>query len=235
METVIADNISGTISVTDTLRNSHCIMCGKAFSILRVGKLYCSARCKQFGYNHKEKIIKVVTGISAKQQIFYIDEYQFYEKQQRKLRLFNELSYKQNKWEHAETEIRKCQNSSIQANSFTWNTYISKKLTDSEEGVLCDLDNEIELEIRTLNLRELSIEQWSFIKSLYPEINGISFCELVSSLSRDFINQLNLNSTNNNTNEHVIIKNKYINHCNLIATGVIRFEMKQGNNKYETN
>ena len=56
METVIAGNISDTNSVTPPLRNTHCFICGKPFNTERFGKLYCSAKCKQFGYNHKERL-----------------------------------------------------------------------------------------------------------------------------------------------------------------------------------
>ena len=234
MNTVIADNVSDTISVTHSLRNSHCIICGNPFKIARFGKLYCSAKCKQFGYNHKEKTTQAGNvsgiGINATPQTFYIDEFQFYNKRQKSLKRFNELTDKKNQWELAESELLNCQKSGIQAGNYTWSIYTSKKITDSEESELYDLETDIEDELKPLKLRELSIEQWSFIKSLYTSFDEISLCEMIASLSKDFYSQLNLSPENSNTNNNVIIKNKYINHCNLIANGVIKFEKKPVNN-----
>src|SRR5208283_4946601 len=109
MNIVITDNVSDTISVIHTLRNSHCIICGNPFKIARFGKLYCSAKCKQYGYNHKESINvprnSNDNGINAKPQTFYIDEFQYYDKQQRLLRRYKELKEKLTKWELAESVI----------------------------------------------------------------------------------------------------------------------------------
>ena len=238
MNTVITDNVSDAISVTDTLRNSHCIICGNPFKIARFGKLYCSAKCKQFGYNHKERINQTGningTGINAKPQTFYIGEFQFYDKRQKMLRRYKELKEKQTKWELADSEINICNSVGMQASNYTWEKY-TKRLTENEESELSDLETDIEEEITSLNLKELSIEQWSFIKSLYPSFEDISLCEMIASLSSNFISQLNLSPTNHNTNENVIIKYKYINHCNLIATGVIKFEKKPVSNDNEIN
>lgn len=240
MDTVNTDNISDTISVTDTLRNSRCIICGNPFKVARFGKLYCSTKCKQFGYNHKESINQTGkingTGINAMPQTFYIDEFQFFDKRQKMLRRYKELTDKQTKWEIAESTVINCNNLRISVGSYTLDTYTSKELTDNEQSNLSNLETDIEDEIKSLNLKELSIEQWSFIKSLYPAIEGIPFCELAASFSRDFFSQLNLNPTNNNDISNVVIKNRYVNHCNLIATGVIKFEKKQStNNDTSTN
>jgi hypothetical protein len=192
-----------------------------------MGKLYCSAKCKQFGYNHKDKIFQASnisgTGINAKPQTFYLDEFQFYDKRQKMLKRYKELMHKQTQRELAESEISNCNKAGIQPTNYTWQNYVSKKLTDNEENELYELENDIEDEIKSLTLKEISIEQWSFIKSLYPDIEGIFLCELIPSLSKDYFSQLNLSPANRNTNESVTIKNKYINHCNLIADGVIKF------------
>lgn len=237
MSTAIPDNISDTNTVTPFLRNSHCIICGTPFNTARMGKLYCSAKCKQFGYNHKEKIFQAKNiagkGINAKPQIFYIDEFQFYINRQKMVKRYKELMYKQSQWELANSEISNCKNAGLQTSNYTWEKYVSKKLTDNEEGELYDLETEIEDEIKPLAVKEISIEQWSFIKSLYPHIEGVSLCILIPSLSRDFFSQLSLSPIDNHTNEKVIIKNKYINHCNLIADGVIKFIEKPVNDESE--
>jgi predicted nucleic acid-binding Zn ribbon protein len=230
MKDIIKDNVSVTNRVTTSLRNSHCIICGKPFNTERMGKLYCSSKCKQFGFNHKEKINQSLilnkTGINTKPQTFYIDEFQFYDKRQKMLKRYKELSKKKSEWELAENEIINCKRVDMQASNYTWQNFISKKLTENEEGELYELETEIEDEIKSSNLKELSIEQWSFIRSLYPSLDKISFCELVTSFSKDFYSQLNLNATSLNKNENVIIQNKYINHCNLFADGLIKLEVK---------
>lgn len=237
MNTAISDNISDTNTVTPFLRNSHCIICGTLFVTERMGKLYCSSKCKQFGYNHKDKIFQseniVGNGINATPQTFYLDEFQFYDKRQKMLKRYKELMYKKNQWELAKSEINTFKDLGIMIPNYTLEKYATKKLTDNEEGELYELENEIEDEIKSLNLKEISIEQWSFIKSLYPDIEGISLCELIASFSKDYFSQLNLSSADRNTNENVTIKNKFINHCNLIAEGVIKFVKMDANDEYE--
>ena len=235
MKNVITDNIPVTNPVTTSLRNSHCIICGKPFDIERMGKLYCSAKCKQFGYNHKEKLFQGSNidgkGINAKPQSFYLDDFLFYDKRQKMLKRYKELMYKKAQRELAENEISNCTKAGIEAKTYTWQNYTSKKLTETEENELYEIENDLEDEIRSLNLKEISLEQWSFIKSLYPDIQGISLCELIASFSTDYFSQLNLNPANHYTNENVTIKNKYINHCNLIADGLIRFVKMDSNNE----
>jgi hypothetical protein len=41
----------GIKTVMPQVLNTHCIVCGVEFPRKRSGKLYCSSRCKQFGYN----------------------------------------------------------------------------------------------------------------------------------------------------------------------------------------
>jgi hypothetical protein len=235
MKTAFLNNVSDTNTVTGSLRNSHCIICGTPFNTVRMGKLYCSARCKQYGYNHKEKIYQSKNisgkGINAKPQTFFLEDFQFYDKRQKMLKRYKELSYKQTKWELAKDEIRNCDNSGFQAKVSTWEIYNSKKLSENEEGELYEIEMEIEDEIKPLNLKEISIEQWSFIKSLYPSLDEISLCELINSFGNGFFSQLNLSPADRNTNENVTIKNKYINHCNLIAEGLIKFVKKPANDE----
>ena len=227
MKNAITSNISDTDTVTPFHRNSHCIICGTPFNTARMGKLYCSSKCKQIGYNHKEEIFQSKSiagkGINAKPQTFYLDEFQFYDKRRKMLKRYKELMRKKNQSELAESEISNYKKVGIQANDYTWKNYISYKLTDDEEGELYDLETEIEEEIKSLNLNEISIEQWSFIKSLHPDMEGISLCELIASISKGFFSQLNLSPIDHYTNENVTIKNKFINHCNLIGEGVIKF------------
>ncbi len=233
MNATFFNNISDTNTVIGSLRNSHCIICGTPFNTERAGKLYCSAKCKQIGYNHKEKIIQYKnisdTGINAKSQTFYLEDFQYYDKRQKMLKRYRELCRKQSTWESIESEILNCEKAKMPVNDFTRQRYISRRLSDNEQCELNDLETELEDEIIDLNLRELSLEQWSFISSLHPSFDRISFCEIIVSLGNDFFSQLNLSPLDRNTNQNVLIKNKYINHCNLIAEGLIKFVKKPVN------
>jgi predicted nucleic acid-binding Zn ribbon protein len=83
------NNTSDTNTVTGSLRNSHCIICGTPFNTAYAGKIYCSNKCKQFGCNHKEQLFQSKNisgiGINAKPQTFYIEDFQFYDKMQKML------------------------------------------------------------------------------------------------------------------------------------------------------
>lgn len=134
MNSVFSHNLSDTNTITSSLRNSHCIICGTPFNTARVGKLYCSAKCKQFGYNHRDKVFQSQnisdTGINAKSQTFYLDEFRFYSKRQKMLKRHKELSKKERLSE----------------------TYGSFKLTENEDSELYNLEMELEEELMTLNL-----------------------------------------------------------------------------------
>lgn len=223
MKTITSD----TNTVTTNLRNSHCIICGKPFETARMGKLYCSAKCKQFGYNHKEKILQFERiagiGINAKPQTFYLEDFQFYNESRKRVKRYKELSSKQQRWELAKAEIRNSEITGFPATNYTWEIYNSKKLSEDEDGELYELETELDDELKLLNLKEISIEQWSFIKALYPSLDNISLCELIDSFGNSFFSQLDLRANDGKINANVTIKSKFINHCNLIADGIIRF------------
>jgi len=232
MESAISSNNLVTKSVT-LIRNSHCIICGKPFPVARMGKLYCSAICKQFGFNYKEQISRMVnnagSGINSEPSTFYLDDYLYYDNKQRMLKKYRQLKEKSEKWKNTDNEISAKQSSEVPITNFTWNLYTTGKLTEDEEFELYDLENEIEPELMELKLKELSIEQWSFIKSLNPSFDEIALCQLIASLSINFFSQLNIETKNAEKNELLIIKNKFINHCNLIANGQIQFIKKKEN------
>lgn len=70
-------------------------------------------------------------------------------------------------------------------------------------------------------------QQWSFIKSLYPSLDDLKFIEVESSLSSEFFEQLNLTSNSSVGNsEFLVIKNKFVNRCNLMAMGIVQFVKK---------
>ena len=218
-----------TNSDTSTIRNTHCIVCGVAFVHARVGKLYCSNRCKQFGYNHREKIKQVLEtkkeGINKQPIVFLIDDYIAYNKSFKSLKRYRELDKKQANWEAVDKEIRSCDKIGIRPRDYKLDSWASSRLTENEDGEFYNLETELDENLRHLDLKDLSLEQWSFIKSIYPHLNNLGLTQLISSLSEDFIAQLNLRE--DDLTEHIefrVIKNKYVNHCNLISEGIIRFE-----------
>jgi len=226
---ITKSNNSITNSVIHILGNTACIVCGTAFQAARVGKIYCSPRCKQFGYNHKDQISRSLKaksiGILAKPQIFFIEDFNSYTKNQRILKTFRELSKKKQRWELANQELKEKERLEMPISNYFLESYSNKKLTENEETDLYNAETELDEQIIDLNPKELNIEQWSFIKSLYPSLDNISFFELVCSLSVDFLSQLTISEESNIKNlDKLVIKNKFLNHCNLIASGVINFK-----------
>lgn len=218
---------STTNSVTHLIANTHCIVCGIAFERARRGKLYCSSRCKQFGYNHRTEISQVLSeqerAINPKPLVFLIDDFNKYDKRQKMLKRYRELQKKKLQWESANQEILYRDKLNLPIGIYLWDS-VSKKLTDDQENEFYNVETELEEELYDLVPKELSLEQWSFIKSLHPALDEIPFFELVCSLSTDFFRQLSLSESDAKTNGmNLVIKNKFMNHCNLIATGEIKF------------
>lgn len=223
---------SETNSATRIILNTHCIVCGTAFHAARMSKLYCSPRCKQFGYNHKLEISQALAfrekGISPIPLSFFIDDYTVYNKTQKLLKRFRELKKKKQNWEEANQELILKEKYGLSVSNYIWDQFTSKKLTDDDELELNEAENNLPEEILGLNLKEFSLEQWSFIKSLYPNLDDTAFFEISDSLSDNFIRQMSLNKiSSDNIAEELIIKNKFINHCNLIAMGKITFNKKE--------
>jgi hypothetical protein len=229
---VITNNTLDTNSITTKIANTNCIVCGKGFEMPRMGKLYCSSKCKQFGYNHKNEIAQALAnrqqGISPRQMTFYIDDYNIYYRKNKMLKRYKELEKKQKEWDSADQNIAYRQKLNLPISDFTLGEYASKKLSENEESDLYDNEMALDERILDLNPRELSLEQWSFIKSLYPSLDELAFFEIVTSLSKQFFEQLNLRMDSNSGNkDFIVIRNKFINHCNMIATGVIQFAKKE--------
>lgn len=230
-EIVSTNNNIATNLVTSNYPNSHCIVCGKVFQTCRVGKLYCSPRCKQFGYNHKKEVSEALAikmkGISEEPVVFYIDDFLTYKKKEKTLKRYRELSKKQYQWELIDQEVRLKGQNGVSISDYTLGTYFAKKLTESEGDELYQIESEYDDRFLQLESRELTLEQWSFIKCLYAINEEIGLFELISSLSKEFLDQVTIgNSANGSNLENLQIRNKFINHCNLIANGVIKFLKK---------
>jgi hypothetical protein len=208
-------------------RNTHCIICGNPFHIARTSKLYCSSRCKQYGYYHKENIYtdKLDPKSTNENMLsFYLDEFSLFEKTARMIKKHRELKRKSVIKDSIDYEIYMRQKTGLNVSDLIWESYISNQLTESENEEINEIEKELHEEILSLNLREITLEQWSFIRSLYDEIDEISFYRIISSLGKEFMSELNLRPIEPKEKcENTVIKNRFIKHCNLIAEGKIKF------------
>jgi len=189
-------NISETIQ---TIRNTTCIVCGAAFRVPRAGKLYCSGACKQFSYYHKIEISqlqKASRGVNDGIIELNLKEFEKYERLAKEHKEFVKLNMKNN------------------------STYSS--LEPVEFARLQNLEKSVPDFAKTLIIRRLSFEAWSFLKQLYPYLNEEDFLKLLDGLDYKFYNNL----------EHVDLKEKcskdnpirflFIKHVEKLAEGKIK-------------
>jgi predicted nucleic acid-binding Zn ribbon protein len=224
-------NLSNDIvanAVTHPIINTHCNVCGKAFDMGRVGKKYCSNRCKQFSYNNKDRLSTMIETkkfyIPVTPIEFILNDYVDYDKTQKKLRRYFELDKKVKKWEAIDQEINQKNKLDVPISVHTFNSLATEKLTESESFELYDLQRELDEDFFSLSPVALSLEQWSFIKAMYPAMDKKGFFQIASSLSKSFLSQLNFMEIDpGNITAADIITNKYINHCNYISEGIITF------------
>jgi len=166
----------------------------------RAGKLYCSARCKQFSHYHKAEISAIKSarkGISDNIIELNLKEFEKYEMLAKEHKEFSKLTTRKN------------------------STYSS--LEPVEAARLEILDGSIPDFVKPLIVRRLSLEAWSFLKSLYPYLIEEDFLKLLDGLEYKFYANL----------EHVDLKERYsrdnpirflfIKHLEKIAEGKIRF------------
>jgi hypothetical protein len=226
---------SDTKSVILIRRNTHCAVCNKQFEVARVGKLYCSHRCKQFGFNHKNEIQEIlkIRMLEYNPEIisFFIDDYVLYNKRQITLKRFKELEKKKLEWECINTEILQKQKLGIHVDEYSFAKYARYKLTENEEFELYNAESELDENFLMLQSKELSLEQWSFIKFKYSVIDDNSLFEIISSLSKEYLDQLTIKENSDSKNNLGFrIKNEFIEHCNLIANGKVQFVKKNEEN-----
>lgn len=156
MDLVKSNNTLDTNLVTALTRNTHCIVCGTAFPIARMSKLYYSHRCKQFGYNHKHEISQALVtrerAINPKPLSFFIDEYTAYNKTQKLHKRYRDLEKKRLSWEEANQELLLKQKYGLTASNYLSDQFTRKKLTDDDEGELYEAERILPEDIHSLNL-----------------------------------------------------------------------------------
>ncbi len=220
-------NIISQNTVLKLLANTTCTICGNKFIKPRVGKIYCSSRCKQYGYNYKDKILGNQPGAPSQAELprqFCLNEYACYKRLQSNLRRFSEISKKYSQWEQLDQAARLKMQYGVSISELHLASLASKKLTDSEEIEFSKLESELDEEMFECRLPELSLEQWSFLKKMYPTLDQGSFLNLISSLSNEYLQNLSLLAESDSKKlQPLIVKSQFLNHCNDIATGEINF------------
>lgn len=224
LDSVTTDNDISNISTLNLIRKTHCIVCKSPFLQPRAGKLYCSNRCKQFVYNHKEnKTIDIPLfnkKVKQTKKRFLLEDYASFIEMANDLKRYKEL-YKRNerfienqRVLNFKTQIG-LQNNPDQSYLYQLNS------NESDELQILSYDYEI---LKNFDPPFLSIEQWSFFKAIYKKLENWNFFRLVCQISKDYIQHLNLKIVNSDyTNLDPIIKIKYIKHCNEITDGLVQF------------
>ena len=225
-KTANINNKSGYNKVNKSILNTQCIICKTEFLKPRSGKLYCSNRCKQFGYNHKdlknEKLTEPIQIKKNRVKKILIEDYFFFQQLNLKIKRFKDLAKRNQRFEEEETKINIRNSLGLLQNPETIVSHNSLELNDTEIEELESLSDEIKGLIN-FEAHNLSLEQWSFFKLLYPQFDNENLFRTISQFSKDYINQLNFASISDETADNLTIKNKFIEHCNQITERIIRF------------
>lgn len=214
-------------SVNNSLSKTHCLVCNSLFTKPRVGKLYCSNRCKQFGYTHKNLINKNIISnnesVKIKRKRININEYFYYRDMIEKIKRFKELSKRNSRYEEEAAKLSMREDMGIPLNPESIILNNSYELKEEEVEELELLKDEVSI-FANFELHNLSLEKWSFFRLLNPKFDKENLFKTVCQFSSEFINQLNFRALNpDETFELLGIKNKYIKHCNAINEGIIQF------------
>jgi len=221
---------SSNNSVKKAFLKKHCIVCNSLFTKPRVGKMYCSNRCKQFGYNHKSLQNAINSSFDvpkkAKRIKINIGEYLFYREIVEKVKRFKELSKRNYRFEDENIKMQMRENMGIKLNPESIILINSNQLKDVEIDELDMLREEVSIYVN-YEVHNLSLEKWSFFKIMNPKIDFENLFKIICQFSCEFINQLNFEvQDQDKTVDFLSIKTKYIRHCNEINEGVIQFYNK---------
>jgi endogenous inhibitor of DNA gyrase (YacG/DUF329 family) len=211
--------------VTFSKLNTHCIVCKTPFNRARSSKLYCSARCKQFGYNHKDELrnIRDNASINEKHKCVKLSQvdYEAYLINFQRVKRYRELLKRNQKFieEMKKSDIR--QEMGIIYNSENDVYMKSQELDNQEVTEMSKLKKELK-ELASLEATYLTIEQWSFLKLLHKSLDNRVLFKLISNFSKEYIKELSLSVTNEDIDQKSNIKQKFIAHCNNLTDGATR-------------
>lgn len=233
-QTVLSSGKKGTrnstISVKKSVLKTQCIVCNTLFPKPRVGKMYCSNRCKQFGYNHKG-LQKEITLANEEQKPFKksrinINEYLLYREMVEQIKRFKELTRRNYRFEEEDMKIRLRENMGIPQSP---ESIILNNVCQLKEDELDELEilKDKVSNFSNFEIQNLSLEKWSFFKIMNPKLDFENLFKLICQFSSEYISQLNFTALDHDeTVDNLRIKKKYIQHCNAISEGVIQFYNK---------
>jgi hypothetical protein len=223
-------NRNSNNSVKKSFLKTECIVCNTLFTKPRVGKMYCSNRCKQFGYNHKgsEKKINFLNEEpkAVKKRRININEYFCYREMVEQIKRFKELTRRNCRFEEEDIKIRLRENMGIlqSPESIILNNVC--QLREDELDELEILKDKVS-NFSNFESQNLSLEKWSFFKIMNPKLDFENLFKLICQFSSEYISQLNFIALDpDETVDNLGIKKKYIEHCNAINEGVIQFYNK---------
>ena len=221
---------SSNNSVKKAFLKTHCIVCNSLFTKPRVGKMYCSNRCKQFGYNHKSLQNAINSSFDepkkAKRKKINIGEFLFYREMFEKVKRFKELSKRNYRFDEEDIKMQMRENMGIQLNPEKIILNNSYKLREDEMDELEMLREEVSVFVN-YEIYNLSLEKWSFFKIMNPKLDFENLFKIICQFSSEYINQLSFTTLDSDkTCDNLGIKKKYIEHCNAINEGSVYFYNK---------
>lgn len=217
-------NLKSNISVN----NSTCIVCNNQFSKPRNGKLYCSNRCKQIGYNRKQRLIpgSDQNSLSNNQETIELStkEYTSFLKLNTKHLRLKELARRKRISLEEEKRIDIKRELRIEPDQNSIFNYYYNELNYDDEVELQNLEKLIP-NAYSSRIYSLSLEQWSFLKILFNGLNNIKLYLVICQLSQEFINQLDIEFFNKeNSKFDLSLHRKFIQHYNDLSEGKIKFK-----------
>lgn len=233
-QTVLSSGKKGTRNSTNSVKKSvlktQCIVCNTLFTKPRVGKMYCSNRCKQFGYNHKG-LQKEITLANEEQKPFKksrinINEYLLYREMVEQIKRFKELTRRNCRFMEEDMKIQLRENMGIPQSPESIILNNVCQLREDELDELEILKDKVS-NFSNFEIQNLSLEKWSFFKIMNPKLDFENLFKLICQFSSEYISQLNFTALDHDeTVDNLRIKKKYIQHCNAISEGVIQFYNK---------
>lgn len=150
-----------------SIKNTSCVACGATFNRPRAGKLYCSPRCKQFAYYHKSDIAEIQDakkGLNSLPEKINLKEFEAY------LKIWNNTS------EYFKLKKRRD------------SEYLSFEPPDAKR--FNQLERQLPKYLKQLDIPYLYIENWSYLRLLFPDLTNNEFIKVVSNLDRSFFENL---------------------------------------------
>jgi uncharacterized Zn finger protein (UPF0148 family) len=186
--------------ILHAIRNTTCITCGKPFQVPRAGKIYCSPKCKQFSFYHKEEIKSLQAStreINNSVIRLPLRAFESYNSTVLNLNEFQELQRRQ--------------------------TNIYRPLESHHLTRLEHLQKSLPTYLQTIKLRKLSLEEWSFIRILFKDLKKDQFLKIISRLDYSFFENLKVSDPAVKNSKVNSIQILFANHCLKIAEGKIIF------------